>query len=356
MKILIMKFRNIGDVLLTTPLIENLKIYYPNSSIHFALNDGTQSMIAQNPLVDKIHIYKRNLIKKAPFFKRLMFEFQFAMQIKKEKFDLIIQTTEGNRGLFIAKICKPKILVSYPGNISFLNKIITHKIAPQGYRHSVEANLDALRALGFKPQKKTVRIYFDDFAQKLKDLPDEFIHIHPMSRWLFKCIADEIMAEIIDFCELKLNKRVVLTCDKNSEEIQKTNHILSFCRSKPITFLGTLSLKEVAFLSKKAKLFVGVDTAIMHMAAALNTPCIAFFGPSSALKWGPWDNNLDYGYEFNKGIQTHGIHTVFQKDWQCINCDKAGCNDTLKSACLLEITDGDLQIIKNIISTKIGQK
>lgn len=59
MKILVIKFRNIGDVLLTTPLIENLHHYYPDATIDFALNKGTEAMIEGNPYINKIHIYDR---------------------------------------------------------------------------------------------------------------------------------------------------------------------------------------------------------------------------------------------------------------------------------------------------------
>ena len=54
MKILIIKFRNIGDVLLSTPLVSNIKYHYPNSEIDFALNEGCEDMIINNPNIEKI--------------------------------------------------------------------------------------------------------------------------------------------------------------------------------------------------------------------------------------------------------------------------------------------------------------
>ena len=71
MKILVMKFRNIGDVLLTTPLIENLHHFYPGATIDFALNRGCEAMIEKNPFVNKIHIYEREKIKRAGLFENL---------------------------------------------------------------------------------------------------------------------------------------------------------------------------------------------------------------------------------------------------------------------------------------------
>ena len=68
MKILLLKFRNIGDVLLITPLISNLKNYYPKAQIDIALNKGTESMLTLNPNINKIIIYDREFIKSLSFF------------------------------------------------------------------------------------------------------------------------------------------------------------------------------------------------------------------------------------------------------------------------------------------------
>ena len=63
----------------------------------------------------------------------------------------------------------------------------------------------------------------------------------------------------------------------------------------------------------------------MHIAAANDVPVIAFFGPSNAFEWGPWDNSLmENGYTAQNGIQNMGKHIVYQKDWDFVPCDKEG--------------------------------
>ena len=74
MKILIIKFRNIGDVLLTTPLIKNLKLNYPQATIDFALNSSTEAMLKYNPNVNKIYSYDRDKIKSFPLFKSIIYK------------------------------------------------------------------------------------------------------------------------------------------------------------------------------------------------------------------------------------------------------------------------------------------
>jgi heptosyltransferase-3 len=151
------------------------------------------------------------------------------------------------------------------------------------------------------------------------------------------------MAKIIDFCELELDQRVVITAAPIQAELDKINSILSLCKSNPINLSGDLSLKQTAALNKSAKFFIGVDTAIMHISAANNTPVFAFFGPSGTDHWGPWDNNMmKSGYAQRNGFQIMGMHRVFSESRECQPCGKDGCNGTKISDCLMEL---DMSII-----------
>ena len=176
---------------------------------------------------------------------------------------------------------------------------------------------------------------------------NEFIHIHPVSRWIFKCIADNTMAQIIDYCEIELGSKVLLTASPEKFELDKITSILNNCKSKPVNLAGKFSLNQIAALNKKAKLFVGVDTAIMHISASNNVPVLAFFGPSGAFHWGPWDNSLmESGYTKVSGIQVMGKHKVFSENRFCQPCGQDGCNGTKVSDCLMAL---DIENIKKDI-------
>ncbi|WP_033915718.1 glycosyltransferase family 9 protein [Campylobacter sputorum] len=325
MKILVMKFRNIGDTLLVSPVISNLKLNYPNLTIDFALNSGCEAMISGNPNINKIHIYDRFKIKNTSFFNKFLFELEFAKNIKKQNYDIAINLTTGDRGIWIAKFSGIKKIVGISGKNKLANSFITDKIPKfSGFKHMVEQNLDALRVLNLEIFNKKVEVFSDENLEFL-NLPNKFIHIHATSRWMFKCVNDDVMVKIIDFCENELNTKVVLTADNNKNEIDKLNNILTLCKASPINLAGKLNLKQMIKLSKLSSLYVGVDTAIMHIAAANDVPCIAFFGPSGAYEWGPWDNSLmQSGYTKQNGIQTMGKHIVFQKEWDFVPCDKNG--------------------------------
>lgn len=357
MKILIMKFRNIGDVLLTTPLIKNLKLNYPNAIIDFALNKGTEEMLTLNPNINKIHIYNREKIKKLPLIKKILQEIKFVNKIRKNKYDIVINTTEGDRGAIISWFSKATKKFGYP-NIKnkFLKNIYTQELPSQELRHIIETNLDVLRVLNLPVKEKKVEIFWDKKdEEKINSIvkTKEFLHIHPVSRWLFKCINDITMAKIIDFCKDELKIEVFLTAAPQKQELEKINSILKLCKSKPLNLSGKLTLKQTAALNKQAKFFIGVDTAIMHISAANNTPVLAFFGPSGADHWGPWDNNMiKSGYISRRGFRGMGRHRVIQKNWDCVPCGEDGCNGTKISDCL---TNLNFEFIKKNIKEMVSE-
>jgi len=351
MNILVIKFRNIGDVLLITPLLHNLKLFYPRAKIDVAINQGTEAMLSKNPNINDLIIYKRDEISVLPKVKRLVQEFKFLFYFRQKHYDLVINLTEGDRGAFIAKLSRSTMKIGYHSKNKILNHVYTHYLPKQGLRHIVETNLDPLRLLDIPIQSKKVQIFctkqdHDVIDKQLLDI-GQFIHIHPVSRWLFKCIADETMAQIIDYCELELGFRVVITAAPVEVEIEKVNGILSLCRSIPLNLSGRLSLKQTAALNQKAHGFIGVDTAIMHISAANDIPVLAFFGPSGTDHWGPWDNKFMQSYYYQRnGFQRMGMHRVIAESRVCQPCGKDGCEGTKVSDCLMSL---NIDIIKRNI-------
>jgi len=352
MRILILKFRNIGDVLLITPLLSNLKQYYPESQIDVAVNKGTEPMVSLNPNVNKLIIYDRDFIKSLSPVKKLLQEIQFSFSFRKERYDMVINLTEGDRGAQIAWLSGAPIRIGYPNKNRILKNAFTHHLPKQAFRHTLETNLDPLRVLNIPINNKRVEIFWDKSDEYLINdrlsKIEQFIHIHPVSRWLFKCIADQTMAEIIDYCEIVLNTKVIITAAPVQAELDKVDSILSLCKSDPINLSGKLSLKQTAALNKKSKLFIGVDTAIMHISAANDTPVFAFFGPSGTDHWGPWDNDMTQStYTERNGFQIMGKHKVFSESRSCQPCGQDGCNGTKISDCLMSL---DMAIIKKTIN------
>src|SRR5205807_4630650 len=82
---------------------------------------------------------------------------------------------------------------------------------------------------------------------------------------------------------------VVLTSAADPAELELVGKIVALSKAKTISLAGTLSVKELGALTARARLFVGVDSMPMHLAAAMGTPTVALFGPSGENEWGPWN-------------------------------------------------------------------
>ncbi len=361
MKILVIKFMHIGDVLLITPLIKNLAHYYPDAKIDVALNSGTEQMLYQNPNINSLCIYPREEIKKQSPINRLKMEIDFIKKVREQKYDLVINLTSGDRATFLSIFANPKEIVSFPSKKKYLNRFITTQIKETiQFKHWVDINLLALKALGKEPVTKEVKLFWDkrvdksvDEIMEKFDLKEKmFIHFHPLSRWFFKCIKDELSAKIIDFIEEDLKLKVIITSAPDKNELEKIRNILKLTKSEPINLAGELSLKETSALNSRALAFVGVDTAIMHISASNNVPTLAFFGPSIPFAWAPWDNSkMQSSYNSCRGNQSMGKHKIIQKSWECVPCDAKGCQNSGKSDCLLELEESEvLEEIREFIN------
>ena len=345
MNILLLKFRHIGDVLISTPLLENLAHHYPGAQIDYALNKDCADMIAGNPHVRDIIQYDRAKIKKQNFFARVVSELRFARRIRRRKYDLVISLTEGDRSALLALLCRaPKRFGFRPPKGLFHMLPVYHRTGGWLPTHMIEKDLQFIPMLGKQIVSRKVTMYYaredEDAAADLitRHKLGKFIHLHAVSRWMFKCIADATMARVIDHCAAR-GYSVAVTASADPAEMEKTARILALCESAPLNLAGKLTLKQVGALNRRAEMFIGVDTAIMHLSAANDTPVFAFFGPSPARAWGPRDNDetTDATYPEKNGIQRMGKHMVFSESRACQPCVSDGCNHTQISDCLMDM-------------------
>ena len=168
-------------------------------------------------------------------------------------------------------------------------------------RHAVEANLDALRRIGAYPEAADKQLVLvpgapahariDVLLHEHGIAAGDFIQAHPGSRWMFKCAPATLSAEL--FARIvRAGRRLVITGAPDARERALVDAILALIepatRARIVDLTGALSLQELAALTANARAFVGVDTAPMHIAAAMGTPTLALFGPSGENEWGPW--------------------------------------------------------------------
>lgn len=345
MNILVIKFRNIGDVLLTSPLISAL--HANGHHVSALVKAGTETMLSNHPDLDELLVYpaKNSDESRASQLRR---ELAFIRMIRAKRFDLTINTTDGDRGAIISLLsgaARRRAPVDPGQKKRWRHRLTNESFKPlTGQRHTVLRNLDlGGDEASIGPIHIKLNINEDDHAL-VKDLltkagyePNRpLIHIHPTSRWFFKCWTDAAMAETIDRLIGQLGTQVVLSSAPDPRERTKLDQILNRCQQSPIDLGGRLTLKQTAALSARADVFFGVDTAPMHMAAAVGTPVVALFGPSGAFDWGPWPNGHDATnpYPARSGLQQAAPHWVIQQSWGCVPCGQDGCQGSKRSECL----------------------
>lgn len=371
-KILVIKLRHIGDVLLSTPVFKALKENFSQSYISALVNKGTEAVLENNPFIDEIITFDRD-IKKKPIISRFTEEIKFLRKIHKKNFDTTIDLTGGDRAAIISFFSGAKVRVGIKSK-GFIGKTLfyTHLFDVDGSRHVVLQNLEIIERMGLKINNPEIVLNVTDeekkWAEKLVSNSNfhRKVIVHPTSRWLFKCWRDEYMAEIIKWFISK-GYKVILTSSSEEKEIKKIHSILSYIdpslnytpsflsveESPPlINLAGKLTLRQLVAVCSVCDFYFGIDTAPMHIAAALGKPVIALFGPSGAFHWGPWDNEaLGELYSKRNGIQRFGKNIVIQRDWNCIPCGQDGCEGSKISKCLFDIKpDEVIKILESIVA------
>lgn len=354
-RILIIKSRHIGDVLLTAPLVATLRLRHPHAHIAALVKSGTEAMLLGHPDLNEVLLFpKRRTDESGLAYARRWSA--WVSELRRKRFDWCINTTEGDRGIlygFLSGAARRTGLMRPKDRKAWRRLLLTDpRDQVAGVRHTVVRNLDLLDPSG--ALKRVVDLaYGQEDAHQVGALLKEagwdgiqpLVQVHPTSRWFFKCWTDEGMARAMDHLAAR-GLAVVLTSAPDQREMDKAAAIRALCRTPPLDLCGRLTLKQNAALTARCRLFFGVDTAPMHMAAALNVPVVAIFGPSGAFDWGPWPNGWPgeaTPYPHRGGIQHAPPHTVIQKPWPCVPCGKDGCDGGKISDCLTRLTWAEVQ-------------
>ena len=121
---------------------------------------------------------------------------------------------------------------------------------------------------------------------------DHYVVIQPTARQIFKCWDNDKFSMVIDALQHR-GYQVVLTCGPSADDLACVDEIARGCRTKPITGLaGKTRFPELGALIDHAVLFIGVDSAPGHIAAAVKTPVISLFGATDHVFWRPWTENI----------------------------------------------------------------
>ncbi len=302
-KILCIKPRGIGDIVLSTIILDDLRKNFPLAEIHYLTETFAKDALANNPLVAKVHTMEKT-----------EFVLKVAARLRKEKYDLIIDLWSNPRSAQITFLTHAKYRVgfSYRGRKYAYNILGTSE---KGEHHSAEHNLEMLKALGIEITSKRIHFYTnredDNWAKQFikTNLPTgkKIIGIIPSGGWPSKRCDATKWVEICTAIKQKYDAVFLILWGPGDES--DADYIKNKLGEDAI-LIPEVKIGKLSAFIKICDLVVANDSGPMHISAALGVPTLGIFGPTNPKAHGPYSPNSDY---------------VIKEDLHCIICNKLEC-------------------------------
>jgi len=337
--ILIVCIRLIGDVILTTPLIDILKEAFPEAAIDILVGKGTGEFLEKDPRLRRL-LYSEKGGKGylGDIFRR---------------YDLAINMNASDRGNWAVLLAGKRQRVGFYLGVAFWKDVWKKAF----FTHPLKFNEDipvarycqmVAQAIGIPVPRLTVKVFWDaaDEARvtdllRARNCAGPFFVVHPFARWVYKYWRFDRFAAVSDAIAERYGLQPLWTSSPAAEEKTLLSETARLCRNMPVLLGGELTLNQMTCLLSRAAFYLGLDTAVTHLAASTGVPMVALYGPTFTSRWFPWHNDGDPGQSCpeTRGILRRGNIVVLQKDLDCMPCGKAGCDDSgeSESPCLAEI-------------------
>jgi len=334
-QILISNIRLIGDVILTTPLIDLLHRQCPGAAIDLLVNKGTGEFLRKDPRVRQVLTTSNS-------------EFQAGKQSGHylsaiiRRYDWAITMNASQRGMVAAALAGRQKRIGFRADEGGLERwwrerVMTRLLDLKSERHVVEGCAQVAEALGLNVDRLQVDVRYDDEDRmRVKEVLDQlgcqppFFVVHPFARWDYKFWSMQGFAEVSDHLASKYGMRPLWTSSPDAKEQQELQRAAGLCRQTPLLVPGLLTLSQMSCLLEQADFYLGLDTAVTHIAAshAPRLPMAAIFGPTLIHRWHPWNNERSAPQiTGQRGLQKNGRIVTIQADCDCVPCGLAGCDD-----------------------------
>jgi len=317
-KILIIQTASIGDVILSTPLIEKLHHFFPEASIDFMLKKGNEGLFKAHPYINNLIIWNKSERKYRNLFRIIKF-------FRSKKYDLIINIQRFASSGLVTIFSGAKKTIGFNKNpfSIFFSESVKHNIkAENASIHETERNIKLIENITDNSSYK-IKLYptKKDFAKVSQYKTKEYICIAPASLWFTKQYPVDKWIEFCDKIDKEINiyllgsKNDVLLCD---EIKAKSNH------SNFLNLAGKLNFLESAALMKDARMNFVNDSAPMHLASSVNAPTTAIFCSTvSSFGFGPLSDDSVI-IETTKELKCrpcglHGFNKCPEKHFECAN-------------------------------------
>ncbi len=317
LKVLVIRFSSIGDIVLTTPVLRCLKnLDKKEVEVHYVTKKRFAAIIQDNPHVDKLHLLDGKLS-------------ALIARLRRERFDYVVDLHHNTRSYILKLALRRPSSSFFKMNIEkwLLTRFKINRMRPV---HVVDRYFAATAALGVENDGKGLDFFLPVGMTSLPEVlscvfHDDFIAFAIGGRHATKRLPNEKIISIVK----KLPLAVVLLGGKDDS---KNGHkIASACGPQVFNACGLLSLKESAFLVKKAELVITHDTGLMHIAAAFNKHVVSV-----------WGNTVtDFGMYPYMPEYPDRLYVAEVKDLSCRPCSKIGYRKCPKGHfdCMMKIDE-----------------
>lgn len=325
MKILVVRFSSIGDVVLTTPIVRCLKTQLPNATIHFITKKNFISIIENNPNIEKIFTIQSSIN-------------EVIDELKKEKYDWVIDLHKNVRTLALKQKLKAASK-SFPKMNIEKWVLVKFKIDRMPKLHIVDRYFETVKHLGVVNDLKLCDFFINEQSKvnitTTFSLNEGFVAIAIGAQFATKRLPFEKLIEIISL----LSAPIILVGGPMDKELAE--QILSHFPSKNIkNACGGFSLQQSASIVQQAKVLLTNDTGLMHIASCFEVPIVSVWGNTvPALGMYPY---------FPQKSHLFSIHEV--EGLNCRPCSKIGFKECPKGHFKCMNLQDSLEISKDIQS------
>lgn len=314
-RILVIKLRAIGDVLLSTIVTKNLRLAFPDAQIDYLTEPPSAEVIQGNPFVNDTIVFNKNAMSGSGLIRL----------VRSKHYDLVIDLFGNPRTALVTRLSGAEYRVGYDfrGRAYAYNVVVTPR---GGLVHNTQFNLDALEAIGVAIQDSNIYFQFadDDAAYveaflRTANLDNKFIvSLNSGGGWYTKRWGLDRFAELGDRIARTFNAAIVLTWGPG--QLADAESIRSMMK-QPAFVPPATTLKQLGALLKRSAFVVTNDSGPMHIAAALQVPVLGIYGPTNPILQGP------YGSQ----------HVVVRNEGlECLGCNLTKC--PIGHPCMLELS------------------
>ena len=293
MRLLFIKLKNIGDVLLMTPTIDAVKLRYPEAEISVVVRRGTEGILAGCRSIDHI-LTTVEPEKENRTFADIFKTLGLVIRLRRQKYDYVFLFSPEDRACFYALMTNSKNRVindfslrPFAGRVK---RFFKHRNHFDYFRvQSVVRDYELVRPILHLPWQPPQMSFHTPEKLDVERIPagERTVLLHPVTRWAVKEWPIANWREVVVYLKENFD-RVIISVGPEPKEIEYGDLLAADQGDSVISTRGRYSWAKLAALMKQIDLFIGVDTAAMHLAAACDCPMVALFGQSKECVWAPW--------------------------------------------------------------------